>query len=404
MATRTLSRAVQDVYLSGFSATASRPMVSMRTVLTPRKDTMSSEGTVFQRSDGRWCAKYKDANGKTKYLYRKTKALAKSALRAALKDRDDNIIPADRLTLNDALDAWLDGMRDNVSLRTWTNRESLVRIHVKSHPISSVRLTRLDADDLRAFYRVKSKSLSPATVGRLHDVIKKSINPYVKSKRVRSNPADDVKPPKEHQRELDVLKPDQLNRLLDMVRGSRYEGIIVLGACCALRIGEALSLRYEDVDLTAGTISIRRTLWKGKTYPPKTPQSRRTLQMPSVAREWLLRHSESNGNPSTGYLFATSNGTPIANENFWRWGWKKALRDSGLDEGLHYHDLRHGAISLLLQQGIPVPVVSQFAGHANSAITMKVYAHVLSGTSGMVAQGIDAILSKRPQERHLRAL
>ena len=366
---------------------------------------MSSEGSVFQRSDGRWCGKWKDANGKMKYLYRKTKQLAKQALREALKDSDDNIVPANQLTLNDALDQWLENMKDNVSLRTYTNRESLVRIHVKSHPISSVRLTRLDADDLRAFYRVKSKSLSPATVGRLHDVVKKSINPYVKSKRLRSNPADDVRPPKEHQRELDVLKPDQLNRLLETVRGSRYEGIIVLGACCALRIGEALSLRYEDCDSVAGTISIRRTLWKGKTYPPKTPQSRRTLQLPSAAREWLVRHREQHGNPKTGYLFQTATGTPIANENFWRWGWKPALRKAGMDEGLHFHDLRHGAISLLLQQGIPVPVVSSFAGHADPAITMKVYAHVISGTSGMAAAGMDAVLSThRHQERHLRAL
>lgn len=359
---------------------------------------------MFQRKDGKWCGKWKDASGKWRYLYRKTKARAKTALREALRDRDDNIVPADKLTLNDALDAWLDGMRDSVSLRTWTNRESLVRIHIKPHPISAVRMTKLKADDLRAFYRAKSRDLSPATVGRLHDVIKKSCNPYVKSKRIRSNPADDVKPPKVHQRELDVLQPEQLSRLLDAVRGSRYEGIIVLGACCALRIGETLSVRYEDLDLAAGSIAIRRTLWKGNVYPPKTPQSRQTLALPAVALEALRRHSESNGNPSTGYLFQTSNGTPIAAENFWRYGWKYALRDAGLDESLHFHDLRHGAISLLLQQGIAVPVVSQFAGHADPAITMKVYAHVIAGTSGMAAAGMDAILSNRKQGRQLRAL
>jgi integrase len=60
---------------------------------------------------------------------------------------------------------------------------------------------------------------------------------------------------------------------------------------------------------------------------------------------------------------------------------------------------------LLLQQGIPVPVVSAYAGHANPAITMKVYAHVIAGTSDMAAAGIDTLLGNRPsQERHLRAL
>ncbi len=365
---------------------------------------MSSEGTVFQRADGRWCAKWKDADGKWRYLYRKTKAEAKQALREALRDRDDNIVPADRLTLSDALDAWLDSMKDSVSRRTYVNRESLVRTHIKPHRIGSKKLVKLTATDLRGFYREKLLTLSPATVGRLHDVIKKACNTQVKAKRLRSNPASEVKPPKNPQRELDVLRPEQVTRLMDTVRGSRYECIIVLGACCALRIGEALSLRYEDLDLRAGTLSIRRTLWKGNVYPPKTPQSRRTLALPQIALEALRRHSERHGNPTTGYLFQTTNGTPLAAENFWRWGWKRALRDAGLDEGLHYHDLRHGAISLLLQQGIPVPVVSQFAGHVSPDVTMRVYAHVLSGTSGMVAAGMDAILKNQPQTRHLRAL
>lgn len=363
----------------------------------------SSEGSVFQRADKKWCGKWKDASGKWRYLYRRTKAEAKAALREALKDRDDGITPIDKLTLNDALDAWLDGMKDNVSLRTWTNRESLVRLHIRTHSVGARMVCKLTPEHLRGFYRDGLKAgLSPSTVGRLHAAIKGACKECVGSKLIRHNPANDVKPPKLPNRDMEVLTKDEVRRLLDTVRGTRYEGIIVLGATCALRIGEALSIRYEDCDLSAGTISIRRTLWKGKTYPPKTPQSRRTLQMPSVACEWLLRHAD--GNPTTGYLFQTSNGTPIANENFWKWGWKKALRDSGLNENLHYHDLRHGAISLLLQQGIPVPVVSQFAGHANPSITMKVYAHVISGTSGMAAAGMDAILSNRHQERHLRAL
>ena len=58
-----------------------------------------SEGTVFQRSDGRWCAKYKDARGSWRYLYRKSKGEARKALRVALKDRDEGIIPRARLLL-----------------------------------------------------------------------------------------------------------------------------------------------------------------------------------------------------------------------------------------------------------------------------------------------------------------
>jgi hypothetical protein len=98
---------------------------------------MSSEGSVFRREDGRWCGKWKDADGKWRYLYRSTKQEVKKALRAALKDRDDNIVPADKLTLNDALDQWLEDQKNSVSLRTWGNRESLVRNHFWTHAIAS---------------------------------------------------------------------------------------------------------------------------------------------------------------------------------------------------------------------------------------------------------------------------
>ena len=81
-----------------------------------------SEGSVFQRKDGKWCAKWKDANGKWRYLYRKTKAEAKQALREALRDRDDNIIPAEKTTLADALQQWLEGTEGTISRRTYVNR------------------------------------------------------------------------------------------------------------------------------------------------------------------------------------------------------------------------------------------------------------------------------------------
>ena len=68
------------------------------------------------------------------------------------------------------------------------------------------------------------------------------------------------------------------------------------------------------------------------------------------------------------------------------------LRKVGLPESLTYHQLGHGAASLLLNQNVPVPVVSRYLGHANPGITMKVYAHLIDGTSGMAAIGMDQAL------------
>ena len=85
-----------------------------------------SEGSVYQRKDGRWVAKWKDANGKWHYLYRRTKGEAKAALRQVLQDRDEGIVPVGKMTLNDLLDSWLEDMQVTVSRRTLENRQCAV--------------------------------------------------------------------------------------------------------------------------------------------------------------------------------------------------------------------------------------------------------------------------------------
>ena len=275
-----------------------------------------SEGSVFVRgSDGRACAVYKDAKGKTRYLYAKTKPEVRRKLRQALKDRDEGIIPPSKMTVGSLLDEWLDDMKHDVSRRTWLTREGFVRNHIKPS-LKAAKLSTLTAEDARKLYRQKSRQgLASSSVRRVHELLYQALRYGVRSKYLSRNPLDDLEPPKATYREIDVLKPEQVRRLLDTVRGQRWESVIVLGATVGLRIGEALSLRHEDLDLAAATISIRRTLWKYRVYPPKTPSSRRTLKLPHIALEALTRHCESQGNPSAGWLFPTENGNPTAYES-----------------------------------------------------------------------------------------
>src|SRR5215211_5552148 len=113
---------------------------------------MATEGSVYQRKDGRWVAQYRDAKDKVRYIYRKTRAEAKKALREALQDRDDNIVPADKLTVGLYLDEWMEERRNTVSARTWRVQESMLRNRVKPH-IGDKRLSRLSAKDIRQMYR-----------------------------------------------------------------------------------------------------------------------------------------------------------------------------------------------------------------------------------------------------------
>ena len=140
-----------------------------------------------------------------------------------------------------------------------------------------------------------------------------------------------------------------------------------------------------------GTLKVQRTLWNGQTTQPKTASSRRVLTLPQRALEALARLR--NTSDGSGYLFHTRTGRPVAAPNFHVLSWSKRIREAGLDQtGLTFHVLRHGAASLLLNEGVPVPVVSRYLGHANPGITMKVYAHVLDGTSHVAASAMDGLL------------
>jgi integrase len=352
---------------------------------------MATEGSVYQRKDGRWCAQYRDAKDKVRYIYRKTKAEAKKALREALQDRDDNIVPADKLTVGLYLDEWMDERKNTVSTRTWRVQESMLRNRVKPH-IGDTRLCKLSPADLRGMYRrLILEGLTASTVGNVHVILKQGLRDAVRDKRIRTNPLDDVKPPKQKRKGKTVLTPDEVRRLLDAVKGDRYECAFYLLALTGVRIGECLALTYDSLDLQAGTITISSTLYHGECTAPKTASSRRTLTLPQRVLEAVVRLCEVKGDQS-GYLFATSSGQPVDVSNFYKWSFRPALRRAGLPESITPHQLRHGTASLLLNQNVPVPVVSRYLGHANPGITMKVYAHVIDGTSGMAADGIDDAL------------
>ncbi len=92
---------------------------------------MATEGGVYQRKDGRWVAQYTDARGKVRYLYRKSKPEAKTALKDALRDRDAGIIAPSKMTVEIYMDEWLEDRRETVSRRTWIAQESILRCHAK---------------------------------------------------------------------------------------------------------------------------------------------------------------------------------------------------------------------------------------------------------------------------------
>src|SRR5215208_1786111 len=133
---------------------------------------MATEGSVYQRKDGRWVAQYRDAKDKVRYIYRKTKQDAKKALREALRDRDEGFVPADKLTIGLYLDEWMDERKNTISYRTWRVQESMIRNRVKPL-IGDKRLCKLSQADVRQMYRcLTTAGLTASTVGQIHVILK----------------------------------------------------------------------------------------------------------------------------------------------------------------------------------------------------------------------------------------
>ena len=146
------------------------------------------------------------------------KSEAKKALRQALKDRDDNFVPADKMTVGLYLDEWMVERKNTVSARTWRVQESIIRCRIKPR-IGTDKLCKLSGRDVTKLYRrlLNQEGLSASTVGHTHVILKQALRDAVRDKYSRTNPIDDVQPPKRVRREKGVLTPGDVRKLLDAV-------------------------------------------------------------------------------------------------------------------------------------------------------------------------------------------
>ncbi len=123
---------------------------------------------------------------------------------------------------------------------------------------------------------------SSATVHKVHVLLHKALKQAERWGLVPRNVADDVDPPKVHKDEVHPLTNEQARKLLVTARGDRLEALYVVALQSGLRQGELLAVRWEDVDLEARTVQVRRTLTRdgGKhtVGPAKTAKGRRTVK------------------------------------------------------------------------------------------------------------------------------
>jgi integrase len=322
-------------------------------------------------------------------------------------------------SVGDYFEAWLkDTAPATMSPKQLEVCESYVRNHIiralGNIPMAKLEPSHIDTFLSQAFQngrRDGKGGLAPQTVNHLHGFLRTALQRAVDLKVIASNPCDSVRTYTVPRKEMLVLDEAQTARLLELVSERWLYLPILVAVTTGMRRGEIFGLKWDNLNLAAGTIHVQQALQETNAgcflKEPKTGHSRRTITLPSITVEALRRHKGEQAAlrlsvgpkkyQDRGMVFAQSNGDFIRLESFTEM-FRTLIRRSDLPK-VRFHDLRHSHVSQLIKAGENVKVVSERLGHANVAMTLNTYAHLFSGADQQAAGKIDAILRAAIGER-----
>jgi integrase len=369
-----------------------------------------NEGSIYKRADGRWAGTltlgYENGKRRRKTYYGDTRKEVQEQLTAALRAQQQGLpITSDRQTVGNYLERWLtDSHRATIRTKTYVSYRYIIHSHLIPS-LGRVVLSKLVPLDIQEFLNAKLASgLSARTVQYCHAVLRAALEQAVRWDLVPHNVAKLVKAPRVRRSEIRPLDPEQAYRLLDVVRGHRLEALYTVALAIGLREGEALGLRWEDVDLAAGTISVRVALQRLqgalRLEEVKSAGSRRLITLPHVAVSTLeahrIRQTQEQAMlgakwPESGLVFTSTRGTPLEPRNIVG-TFHRMLAQAGLPHK-RFYDLRHTCATLLLVQGVHPRVVMEILGHSQISLTMNTYSHVVPTLQKEAARRMDDLLS-----------
>ena len=312
-----------------------------------KRKRVSGEGTYKKRKDGRWEAQYTvytPSGTKRKSVYARTQQEVAEKLRKILAERAGGVaFDAERLTVAEYLKQWLaDSVRGSVARGTFERYEQICRIHIVP-AIGGVELKNLTPAHLQGLYRAKrDQGIGLRTVEYTHTTLNKALKQALKWQLVPRNVAEAVTAPRPRRREMLTLDREQTRRLLSITKGDRLEALYVLAVTAGLRQGELLGLRWADIDLEAGTLTIKRSLRYEKEGPyyteGKRDHSRHRVELGASTVAAIKAHRKRQNKERLAYaglweahdlIFPDENGHPIRARNLTR-RFQKLLKHAGL--------------------------------------------------------------------------
>jgi integrase len=329
-----------------------------------------------------------DEHGKSirKAFYGKTRAEVSAKLSDALSAQNKGAlaIPS-RMKLSEWMDTWItDYKAFSVKSSTATIYSSLIENHLKP-ALGDTLLQGLKSEMIqKAIVGMSEKGLSPNSVKVAHAMLRACLEQAMRNGLIFVNPAKGITLPRREKVEARAFTIEEQEKFIKEAK-TRSNGLLfIFGIGTGLRIGEILGLRWDDVDLSAESLRVRRTYsvsrtigkvrkWKREFTSPKSISSIRSVPLlPELAKRLRQVKEDSDGGE---LVFCTKNKTPYDQRNMQR-VFHSICKRAGL-EGFHIHSLRHTFATRSLERGMELKVAQEILGHSSIKMTADMYMHVM---------------------------
>ncbi|WP_052851957.1 tyrosine-type recombinase/integrase [Streptomyces avicenniae] len=406
---------------------------SERNKTEPKKRTRQPNGrsSIYLGKDGKWHGRVTvgtrdDGTPDRRHIERKTRNEVAEAVKELEKLRNTRKVP--KAGVRWTVETWLTHWIENIAPER-VNENTMVGygVAVRKHLIPGLgahRLDRLAPEHVERLYsKMQSSGAKPATAHQVHRTFRTALNAAVRRGHLAENPLNKVTAPRVDEEEIEPFTVAEVRRLLAAADKRRNAARWAVALALGLRQGEALGLRWEDVDLDNGILCIRRSRLRpryahgcntacgkkagycperrrtnDKTSRTKSRAGRRRVGLPPQVVQLLRAHRvtqnverKAAGERWTdeGWVFATPTGSDISHRHDWS-EWKALLRDGGLRDA-RLHDARHTAATVLLILRVPERAVMNLMGWSTTAMATR-YQHIVDEVRSSVAQQVDALI------------
>lgn len=295
----------------------------------------------------------------------------------------------------DYLEQWLDIVKARVKITTFSSYQGLTLNTIAPYfREKGIRLRELEARHLQQFYTEKLKVVTPNSVIHYHAVIYQALKYAMKTDMVTQNVAMKVDRPRKNSFQPTFLDAEQMQKLFEVVKGTRLELPVLVAAFYGLRRGEVIGLKWDAIDFNRGTLTIKRTVTETRIDgnhqiieqdSAKTKSSLRTLPLVGSFKDYFMKVKEAQelnkkvcgdcyNYEYDGYVFVNELGERMR-PNYLTEYFPKFIQKHGMPK-MRFHDLRHSCASLLLANGVPLKQIQEWLGHSDFSTTANIYAHL----------------------------